>query len=158
MLHFLYSCDPPLVLRYEPVINAVTFVLSPPFGSGSLQFLEGGSSAGIPTAEGTLFLTHRRVVRLPSRQRIYLSRIRLLDHGLRSLTAGPFFSIGHPTVQFANGLLMDGDRVLISYGEMDATASVGCFSRDRFEQDVFPAGLRFVPPSSREGTPAYVES
>ena len=138
-LHFVYSCEPTLLLRYEPAIGAVVFVGSQRYDRSSLKFLEGGSSGGIETKLGTVFLTHRRVVRLPSRRRVYLSRIRRLSKDLRSFAAGPFFSIGQPTVQFANGMILNDDMVLITYGEMDATARLAGFSRSRFERAVFPA-------------------
>lgn len=73
-LHFVYSCEPTLLLRYEPAIGAVVFVGSQRYDRSSLKFLEGGSSGGIETKLGTVFLTHRRVVRLPSRRRVYLSK------------------------------------------------------------------------------------
>ena len=103
------------------------------------MFLEGGSSGGIATNAGTVFLTHRRVVRLPSCRRIYLARIRRLSRDLANVAAGPFFSIGQPTIKFVNGLVLDDDRVLIGYGELDANSRLACFSRRRFERAVFPA-------------------
>lgn len=138
-LHFIYSCEPTLLVRYEPATGSVSFVQPGQPERDSLRFLEGGSSAGIDTPSGMIFLTHRRVVRLPSKRRIYLSRIRRLSENLTTLTAGPFFSIGRPTIQFANGMLLDRDRAVISYGEMDATARLGCFSTSWFERAAFPA-------------------
>lgn len=138
-VHFVYSCQPALLLRYDPMTGSVAFVGSERHDCRTLKFLEGGSSGGISTTSGTVFLTHRRVVRLPRRKRIYLSRIRRLSKDFENFAAGPFFSIGQPTVQFANGMVLDEDRVLITYGEMDATARLACFSRGYFERAVFPA-------------------
>jgi len=137
-VHFVYSCQPLMLLRYDTITGSVAFAGPQRHDPTTLKFLEGGSSGGIHAAFGEIFLTHRRVVRLPSRKRIYLSRIRVLSKDLVNLAAGPFFSIGRPTVQFANGMLLDEDRVLITYGEMDATAQLACFSRERFERKVFP--------------------
>ena len=138
VLHFMYSCEPTILLRCEPASGALTFVGSRPPRRASLMFLEGGSSGGIATPSGTIFLTHRRVVRLPSRRRIYLSRIRHLSRDLTRVAAGPFFSIGHPTIQFANGMLREEKRILITYGEMDSAARLACIARGRFERAVFP--------------------
>ena len=138
VLHFVYSFEPTILMRYQPENGTVAFVSRRLPGRESLLFLEGGSSGGITTDSGTVFLTHRRTVRLPSRRRIYLSRIRCLSRDLTSVAAGPFFSIGSATIQFANGMLLDEDRIMITYGEMDATARLACFSRRRFERAVFP--------------------
>jgi hypothetical protein len=138
-IHFIYSFCPPVMLRYDPTARSVTALGSKQAKRGSLKFLEGASSAGITAESGTIFLTHRRVVRLPDRKRIYLSRIRHLSPDFGSLVAGPFFSIGRPTIQFANGMLFDKNRVLIAYGEMDSTARLASFSRTRFENAVCPA-------------------
>ncbi len=138
VLHFVYSFEPTVLMRDEPENGTVAFVSRRLPGRDSLLFLEGGSSGGITTNSGAVFLTHRRAVRLPSRRRIYLSRIRCLSRDLTSVAAGPLCSIGPPTIQFANGMLLEKDRIMITYGEMDATVRLACFSRRRFERAVFP--------------------
>jgi hypothetical protein len=139
-LYFVYSCQPLLVVRYRPENSSVTFVDSRRHGQESLKFLEGGSSGGSQMPDGMAFLTHRRVVRLPSLRRIYLSRIRRLSKDLTDFAAGPFFSIGPlgRNFRFANGMLVDDDRILITYGETDSAARLACFSAGRFKRLAFP--------------------
>ncbi len=139
-LHFIYSCQPLLVLRYNPESCSVAFVGQQPPDRSSLAFLEGGSSGGFATASGTVFLTHRRVVRVPSMRRVYLCRVRCLSHDFKSFPGGMFFSIQQPTqhIQFANGMLLEDDRVLITYGETDSAARLASFSTERFKRLAFP--------------------
>jgi hypothetical protein len=139
-LHFIYSCQPLVVLRYDPESRSVSFVGPQQRDPSTLAFLEGGSSGGFTTASGTVFLTHRRVVRLPSRRRVYLCRVRCLSRDFTSFRGGQFFSIRQPGkhIQFANGMLLDDDRVLITYGETDSAARLACFSTERFRRLAFP--------------------
>jgi hypothetical protein len=139
-LHFIYSCQPLVVLRYDPPSGAVAFVGSQQPSRAALAFLEGGSSGGFATANGMIFLTHRRVVRLPSMRRVYLCRVRCLSHDSKSFPGGHFFSIRQPGrhIQFANGMLLEDDRVLITYGETDSAARLASFSAERFKRAAFP--------------------
>lgn len=139
-LHFIYSCQPLVVLRYNQESRTVSFVGSERPDRSALAFLEGGSSGGFTTASGTVFLTHRRVVRLPSMRRVYLCRVRCLSRDFTRFSGGMFFSIRQPSthIQFANGMLLEEDKVLITYGETDSAARLACFSTERFKQLAFP--------------------
>jgi hypothetical protein len=139
-LHFIYSCQPLMILRYHPESCSVTFVGPQRSDRAALEFLEGGSSGGFAMSDHTVFLTHRRVVRVPSMRRVYLCRIRCLSNDFTSFAGGPFYSIRQPGkhIQFANGMLLEDDRVLIAYGETDSAARLASFPAERFKRVAFP--------------------
>ena len=58
----------------------------------------------------------------------------------KSFPGGHFFSIRQPGrhIQFANGMLLEDDRVLITYGETDSAARLASFSAERFKRAAFP--------------------
>jgi hypothetical protein len=133
VLHFVYSFDPLIVLRYDFAARK-TFFVPPHSGKADskvLKFLIGGSSAGLPVAAGTLFAAHRRRVSLPSLDRTYVSRLYCLNKAGTVLTPGRYFSIGDASVQFINGLEREGDDFIISFGAMDRSAWLCRVPQDR---------------------------
>ena len=122
-LHFVYSFDPLLVLRCDPATGGLSFTdpAAARAARDNLRFLLGGSSAGLPVPGGFLFAAHRRRVSVRM-HRSYLTRIYHLDDAATRLTAGRYFSIGKPRIQFVNGLALEGEDLVLSYGDMDRSA------------------------------------
>jgi hypothetical protein len=123
-LHFVYSFDPLIVLRYDFATRTAVFA-APQFAkiaSTALKFLTGGSSAGLPVPGGTLFAAHRRRVSLPSLDYSYVSRLYRLDEAGTTLTAGRYFTIGNAPIQYINGMEQQGDDLVISFGVLDHNA------------------------------------
>ena len=132
-LHFIYSFDPLIVLRYDFTARKASFAAPhfAEFNSTALKFLIGGSSAGLPVTGGTLFAAHRRRVSLPSLDRTYISRLYCLNEAGNVLTPGRYFTIGDASVQFINGLERQGDDFIISFGAMDRSAWLCRVPQDR---------------------------
>ncbi len=123
-LHFVYSFDPLIVLRCDPADGSVSFLDPAARSAGKdLRFLVGGSSAGVPVPDGFLFAAHRRRVSVRM-HRSYVSRIYHLDAAAARLTAGRYFSVGAPRVQFVNGLAREDGHLVLSYGDMDRSGHV----------------------------------
>ena len=130
-LHFVYSFEPLVVLRYDPATGRATFA-GPRFANvpvATLRFLVAGSSAGMPVEGGFLFATHRRIFSLPLRHRYYVHRLCYLDAKTLELRCGPYFSLGKRTIQFINGLAVRDDEFVVSFGVMDATANFARIAR-----------------------------
>lgn len=137
-LYFIYSYHPLIVLKYRPETGEVEFCGAhcAAYGPQSFSFLVCGSSPGLETPAGYLFVAHRRSVRLPSLQRAYFSRLYHLDRQMSEVTGGPYFVIEQPAIQFVNGLVMDEGSVYITYGNNDNSAHLARFSKDEFLEEV----------------------
>lgn len=135
-IYFLYSYHPLIVVKYRLETGCVEFcnpehAIYPP---RALSFLICGSSSGFETPDGYLFVAHRRSVRLPSLRRAYVSRLYHLNRHISEVTAGPYFVIERPRIQFINGFLMDERAVYVSYGDNDNSAHLACFDPAEFAQ------------------------
>ena len=131
-LYFLYSYHPLVILRYRFESRSVEFCQPDQAGYGprALSFLVCGSSPGLETRHGYLFVAHRRSVRLPNLNRAYVSRLYHLDWRLSAVAAGSYFVIERPAIQFVNGLTANENSVFISYGTNDNSAHLACFKKD----------------------------
>lgn len=142
-LCFVYSYHPLIILKYRHETNSVEFwrpehaALSP----RSLSFLVCGSSPGMETPNGYLFIAHRRSVRLPRLNRAYMSRIYHLDRHGTTVTGGSYFVIEEPAIQFVNGLHMDEQSVYVSYGSNDHSAHLACFRKAEFLRSLIPPAI-----------------
>lgn len=133
-LCFVYSYHPLIILRYRRDTHAVEFC-NPDhaaYAARSLPFLVCGSSPGVETPDGYLFVAHRRSVRLPKLNRAYLSRLYYLDRRVSAVTGGSYFVIEQPAIQFVNGIHLDEQSVYVSYGSNDRSAHLACFDRSDF--------------------------
>jgi hypothetical protein len=133
-LCFVYSYHPLIVLRYRPETRSVEF-WNPEHAAipaQSLPFLICGSSPGVETPNGYLFVAHRRIVRLPRLNRAYISRLYHLDRRVSTVTGGSYFVIEQPAIQFVNGLHMDEQSIYVSYGSNDRSAHLACFDKGDF--------------------------
>ena len=136
-LHFVYSFDPLIVLRYDFAARKAVFA-APQFtkiNSTALKFLTGGSSAGLPVPGGTLFAAHRRRVSLPSLDYSYVSRLYRLDEAGTTLTPGRYFTIGDAPIQYINGMAQQGDDLVISFGVLDHNAYLCRIPRSQLAPD-----------------------
>ena len=134
-LHFVYSFEPLVLLRYDRATGRVVFA-SPRFSNipaGELRFLIAGSSAGMPVEGGFLFAAHRRKWSIPQRDVSYLNRMYFLDATTLEVQAGPYFAIQELAIQYVNGLAVDGDDLVVSYGVMDTTAHLCRIARSDVE-------------------------
>jgi hypothetical protein len=133
-LCFLYSYHPLIILRYKPETRSVEFwdPKHAAYPARSLPFLVCGSSPGVETPSGYLFVAHRRSIRLPWLNRAYISRIYHLDRHVQAVTGGSYFVIEQPAIQFVNGLHMDEQSIYVSYGSNDRSAHLACFDRSDF--------------------------
>lgn len=139
-LFFIYSYDPPVLLRYSFDTASVTFAdsLYSRYRPNSFRFLIGGSSPGVRTSHGYVFIAHRRKASLSKGRMIYLSRLYWLDESFTSMVGGSYFFINSPTIQFVNGLLIDDEFVYLSYGQMDHAAHLALFERSTFLNTMLP--------------------
>jgi hypothetical protein len=130
-IHFVYSFEPLVILRYDSVRHTVEPILqsSRAFSPRKLTFLMSGSSAGIAVGNDFLFVAHRRRVWPILRREAYLSRFYRICMPDMRLSAGRYFSIGSASVQFVNGLEQEGDDFILAYGEMDHTAHISRFRK-----------------------------
>jgi len=133
-LYFVYSYHPLVILRYRFDSASVEFHQpdQAAYRPNALPFLVCGSSPGLATRSGHLFVAHRRSVRLPNLHRAYVSRLYHLDWRMSAVAAGSYFVIERPAIQFVNGLIMDRQSVFISYGNNDNSAHLACFHKDEF--------------------------
>ena len=141
-LYFIYSFDPVLVLRCNARTGETTpanaaFAATAP---GDLQFLVGGSSAGLTVPGGYLFVAHRRRVSLPRMHRTYLSRMYHLDADQMILTGGRYFSVGPASIQFINGLAEHEANFIVAYGVFDRRAYLCHVPKQRL-LDTLPPGI-----------------
>jgi hypothetical protein len=137
-LYILYSFSPKIILSMNPARSAVAPITPSP-NARKLDFLISGSTPGLELKGEYLFGAHRRSVRLPSRRRVYLNRLYVLEESTGKLRAGPWFSIGEPTIQFLNGMVLREKEALISFGEMDRRAWLAIFDRECFLRELYPA-------------------
>lgn len=120
-LRFIYSFDPAVILRCDPDTGQLSpaDAGSASVASDGFKFLVGGSSAGIPVPGGFLFAAHRRRISLPSRHRVYLSRLYHFGGRSPSLRGGRYFSIGPAAIQFINGVCVTPSHLVVTYGQDD---------------------------------------
>lgn len=132
VLHFVYSFSPLIVLRYDPDRPGSTSVVAGrDIDDRQLDFLTGGSSAGLPVPEGYLFAAHRRRFHVPSLSYNYVNRLYLMDRHFRIAAASNYYVLNENSVQFVNGLEQDGPDLIISFGRRDRSAHVCRVPRSR---------------------------
>ena len=128
-LYFVYSFEPLILLKYD-VATGTTQIINLPFAETAIRnfsFMLSGSSAGLPVSDGFLFAAHRRRISPFTRRLSYFTRIYHLNMPEMKISAGRYFSIGPPNLQFVNGFLQIGDFFLVSYGASDRSAHVSLF-------------------------------
>lgn len=137
-LYFVYSYDPLVILKYDFENGTVGFCRpeQADYPPEALPFLVCGSSPGLETPEGYLFVAHRRSVRLPSLRRAYMSRLYRLNRHMSVIAGGPYFVIDRPAIQFVNGLVLDGEQVYVTYGNEDRSAHLAAFPANALLQEV----------------------
>jgi tetratricopeptide (TPR) repeat protein len=124
-LHLVYSCGPTVVYECDPATGDLREVSRRPAPAFAAA-LRGGS-AGVRVAGGWLFAVHEAFDNGP---RAYLQRFILLDDEFRLAAASAPFRFGHAPIEMCLGLARDGDRLLMSYGEDDASAHLAACSLD----------------------------
>ena len=129
-LCFVYSLDPTILRRFDPVTGAADETAKSTPGL-ALDHLRGGSQAVLlPDGKGWLAVTHE-VVHLDNRRR-YLHRfVRLgsdlrVTHVSRSWTFRPTLSI-----EFVAGMALHQDRILLSVGFDDRQAWLASLPLDQ---------------------------
>ena len=119
--HFLYMCDPTIVIDCKPEGTVERSRVSDL--DQNLTELRGGSQV-IPHGDGFLCLVHE-VVFTPGR--VYLHRfIKLSAEFVIQTVTEPFFFCSRG-IEFAAGLARDGDRLVASFGINDASAHLAFF-------------------------------
>jgi len=125
-LLLIYSCDPTIVLRYDPLTGTLCEHAThiPPL---ALEHLRGGSQA-VRFDDGWLCLTHE-VVLIDAPWRRYLHRFVLFDQAFRIVALTEPFHFDDDRIEFAAGLAHDAGRdvLLVSYGVRDCQAMVATF-------------------------------
>jgi len=80
-----------------------------------------GGTQGVVLGDGVLFVVHYAVLMQDGTRR-YPHQFVLLDEGLQFSGASPMFFFLHRGVEFATGLCLEGDSLLMSFGSDDSTA------------------------------------
>lgn len=122
---WVYSLDPPKVVELLPITNQVWTINSPLYGPAVARSFKGGSQVVLMPRHGQrLCLVHESVDFDPGTvpRRVYQHRFCLLDNNavLRKVSL-PFCFEGRG-IEFAAGLVIQGDSVIISYGVNDERA------------------------------------
>lgn len=142
-IHLVYCFAPLVILRVDPATLVADF-LRPAMAEidpARFTFLLGGSGAGIDDRGDRLFVVHRRSVRLPGMNKIYVHRCARLAAALDAVRFGPYFTIGAPDIQFVAGFgTRDGGHEL-SFGVRDNRALLARFDARAFAP-VVPAAAR----------------
>jgi len=136
-LHFVYSIDPLIIFKFNG--EKLSFVTAPVEAPPDF-FLLSGSTPGLRVRGGYVFIAHRRSVRLPSLDRIYLHHVLFLDEGLSQVKVGPGFALGHSEIQFVAGMAFSGRTLFISYGRADRMARLA-----RFDIEQIPSPVQIIP-------------
>jgi hypothetical protein len=141
MLHFVYSLEPLVVLRCEIPSGRLDFVdpSYAEYSSSSFTFLLCGSASGISLDNRQLLILHRRSIRLPTLQQIYVHRCATLNPSLTKLQFGRYFVIGGAEIQFVAGISVDNNVIRLSYGRMDRSAHLAEFDRNTFLRTFLPS-------------------
>jgi len=129
-IRFLYASAPRIVLRYVP--GDTRLPLEADAARPPHTFLDSGSTPGQPLAGATVFVAHRRRVRMPQRDYVYASRLVALVPRDARVRRSPYFSLGPPTLQFISGLTLHDDDVVLAYGVRDREAWLAGLDRTRF--------------------------
>ncbi|MBS0320463.1 MAG: glycosyltransferase [Proteobacteria bacterium] len=119
-LLIVYGLDPLTILRYDPARRDVVQHRSTPVDV-ALDHLRGGT-APIPFDDGWLWLVHESID-VPGHGRCYLHRFATMDRGFRLRALTRPFCFTRRGIEFAMGLVADGDDTLrVSFGVDDAQA------------------------------------
>lgn len=122
-LHLVYSCGPTVVYECEPATGELRVAArhDAPAVAAALR----GGSAGLRVDDGWLFAVHEA---FDYRRRTYLHRLILLDDDFRLVGLTPRFRFGEAMIEMCLGLAVAGERLVMSYGENDASAHLAVCS------------------------------
>lgn len=143
-IHLVYCFDPLVILRVDPLTLAAK-VLRPEMAAidpARFTFLLGGSGGGIEWDGDMLFVVHRRSVRLPGMNKIYVHRCARLAGSLDRVRFGRYFTIGTPDIQFVAGFSTRDGGYELSFGERDNVARLARFDAGAFARAVVPPNPR----------------
>lgn len=94
-----------------------------------------GSSGGCSVGDEVWFVCHLARYTIP---RWYYHILVVLDKDLKYKRHSTLFKFHDDCIEFALGLVVEPDRLLISYSRMDRTAAVMEVPRDVVERELFP--------------------
>lgn len=162
-LHLVYSCGPTVVYECDLATGDLreTARREAPGFAAALR----GGSAGVRVNGGWLFAVHEA---FDNRRRAYLQRFVLLDDDFRLAAASLPFRFGYAPIEICLGLASAGNRLILSYGENDASAHLAACSIetalkllepcDDLEVPTLPrapSSQRLPIPASVRGTTGY---
>lgn len=125
-LYYVYALKPLIILRRDAAAG-YQIVEGAHYRPSVISFNIGGSSQGVPYADGWLFVFHRRRVQPFVSGTIYLHYLAWISHDFRTVRMGQPFVIGRPAVHFVGGMIREGNDLLISYGRADSNALLARF-------------------------------
>lgn len=121
-LFYIYALNPLIVLRRDTSEAGYRIVNGDGTRPSDISFNTGGSSQGIPFADGWLFVFHRRRVQPFVSGTIYVHYFVWISRDFRTVRRGEPFVIDRPAVHFVSGMIRDGEDLLLSYGRADSAA------------------------------------
>jgi glycosyltransferase involved in cell wall biosynthesis len=121
-LLFIYSTDPTIILRCDERFALHEIVRREP--SLALKHLRGGSQA-VRVDGGWIYVAHE--VSVTDSGRVYLHRFVRIDDDFVVQGVSEAFWFFDRQIEFAAGLAIDGDRLLVSFGTMDRQAWIARF-------------------------------
>ncbi len=90
-----------------------------------------GSSQIVKVGERLLGIAHDMTMQRPSGYKVYRHCFYEMDWSARKLSQGPWFSFGTAPIEYCAGLGWDGERLVASFGSMDATSHVAVMNLDK---------------------------
>ena len=112
-LHFIYSCDPTIVLRYEQ--SAATLSVARRSDEQVLTTTLRGGSQGVPLGkDGFLFVVHETHVQ--DKRLHYPHRFVRFDSDLRFVEISEPFTFTGDSREFCAGAAMVGSELILSFG------------------------------------------
>lgn len=124
-LRLVYSWLPREVLAWNEDDNALTLVENRADSVDRARWR--GSTQGIDTEAGTLFVVHEVDDSVVPRR--YLHRFVVVDPSGQTRASELFSFTGSP-IEFAAGIALFGDRVLVSFGIHDSVAAIAVLQLD----------------------------
>lgn len=126
-LFYIYALQPLIILQRDDSSAGYRIVEGEHHRPAAISFKIGGSSQGLPLADGWLFMFHRRRVQPFVSGTIYLHYFAWISRDFRVVRIGQPFVIGRPAVHFVGGMIRERNDLLISYGRADSSALLARF-------------------------------
>ncbi|HTW99119.1 MAG TPA: glycosyltransferase [Acidimicrobiales bacterium] len=135
-LHFVYSCRPFTVLRFEPATAQLEAVvqLETDYRFAGLR----GGSQGLPVDDGYLFVVHQ--VFDSGGRRSYAHRFLSVGPALLPTGISRAFCFVGAAVEFCTGIASHGGDVLLGFGIEDRSAALARLSLDAVIELIEPVG------------------